>query len=75
MEIKIGVQNSPREIVLDSQENADKVAELLQTALKGEGGVLTLADSKGRTVIVPASAIAYVELGEETHRTIGFVGP
>lgn len=74
MEIKIGVQNSARELTLDSSESADFIATQLTQALKGEGGVLQLADTKGRTVIVPASAVAYVELGEETHRTIGFVG-
>lgn len=75
MEIKIGVQNSPREIVLDSSESADAVAAMLNKSLKDQSGVLQLTDTKGRTVIVPASAVAYVELGEEAHRTIGFVGP
>lgn len=75
MEIKIGVQNSGREIVVESDESAESVAQKLVDGLKGEGGVLQLADAKGRTVIVPAAAVAYVELGAETPRTIGFVGP
>ena len=75
MEIKIGVQNSPREITLDSSASADDVAAMLSQSMKEQDGVLQLTDTRGRTVMVPASAVAYVELGEEAHRTIGFVGP
>jgi hypothetical protein len=38
----------------------------------GDGGALTLDDEKGRRVIVPVDALAYVEVGEETVRRVGF---
>jgi hypothetical protein len=33
---------------------------------------LSLSDEKGRRVVVPVSALAYVEIGEPTVRKVGF---
>lgn len=70
MEIKIGVQHAPREIVIDTNEDADAVADLVA----GGGPFLTLTDTKGRRVIVPTDKIAYVEIGSPTSPTVGFRG-
>ena len=53
MEVKIGVQNASRELVLDSSESPADVEKAVSAALADDGGVLTLTDSKGRTVLVP----------------------
>ncbi|GAA4391401.1 MULTISPECIES: DUF3107 domain-containing protein [Brevibacterium] len=71
MEIRIGVQNAPRELVLESTATADEVNEQVKAALQ-DGGMLSLADAKGRQVFVPAAALAYVETGEEQQRRVGF---
>ncbi len=71
MEIKIGIQNINREIVIDSTESADAIAEQVAKA-RGDGGDLHLTDSKGRQVIVPTSALGYVEIGAEETRRVGF---
>lgn len=71
MEIKIGVQQSAREIALDSPLSADDIAQAVSAAL-ADGGVLSLEDEKGRRVIVPADRIAYVEIGPEASRRVGF---
>ena len=71
MEIKIGVQNSGREIVLESTQSPDEVSEAVSAAIKA-GGTLSLSDEKGRRVVVPVSALAYVEIGEPTVRKVGF---
>lgn len=71
MEVKIGVQNAQRELVLDTESTPDDIEAKLAEALAGTG-VLRLADVKGRTVIVPADKIAYVELGSPTSSTVGF---
>ncbi len=71
MEIKIGVQNVSREIVLESEQSADDVAALVSEAL-AKGTELRLKDEKGRLLIVPASALGYVELGGEKARSVGF---
>ncbi|WP_430295681.1 DUF3107 domain-containing protein [Sinomonas sp. B1-1] len=71
MEIKIGIQNIGREIVLDSAKDADEVAALVSEAISG-GKELRLEDEKGRQVIVPAGVIGYVELGAQEQRRVGF---
>lgn len=71
MEIKIGVQNSGRELVLESTQSPDEVSEAVSAAIKA-GGTLSLSDEKGRRVVVPISALAYVEIGEPTVRKVGF---
>ena len=71
MEIKIGIQNVAREVTVDTEESAAEIEKQLTTAL-GDGGVLAIADSKGRKVIIPAVAIAYLDLGQEKARPVGF---
>ncbi|MDX6244721.1 MAG: hypothetical protein QOE76_2444 [Frankiales bacterium] len=72
MEVKIGVQYAPREIVLETSASADDVEKLLHEALKADFGLFTLVDEKGRKVFVPAEKIAYIELGEPEGRRVGF---
>ena len=72
MEVKIGVQNATRELVLDSSESSDAVAKAVAAALEGDEKVLTLSDSKGRRVLVPTAKLAYVEIGPPTAGQVGF---
>lgn len=71
MEVKIGVQQAPRELVVDTDSTPDDVEQRLSDALAGDG-VLRLTDVKGRTVIVPAAKVAYLELGSPTSSAVGF---
>jgi hypothetical protein len=71
VEIKIGVQNIGREIVLESTEDADSVAKVVQEAIT-KGSELRLKDEKGRVIIVPGNALGYVEIGAEEARRVGF---
>ncbi|MER5883521.1 DUF3107 domain-containing protein [Streptomyces sp. NPDC001941] len=72
MEVKIGVQHAPREIVLESGESAEDVERAVADALAGKAQLLSLTDEKGRRILVPADKIAYVELGETAQRRVGF---
>jgi hypothetical protein len=72
VEVKIGVQFAPREIVLESTQTADDVQQAVSAALAEDGGVLSLTDEKGRRIVVPAEKIAYVEIGEPEGRRVGF---
>jgi Protein of unknown function (DUF3107) len=70
MEVKIGVQNANRELVLDIDQSGDDVEKAVGQAL--ESGVLSLTDIKGRRVLVPADKLAYVEIGSPTVGQVGF---
>jgi hypothetical protein len=72
VEVKIGVQNASRELVLDSPESAEDVAKAVSSALSEQDGLLTLTDSRGRTVLVPTAKLAYVEIGSPTVGQVGF---
>jgi hypothetical protein len=72
VEVKIGVQHAPRELVLESAATPAEVEKTVTEALSDDGGVLSLVDEKGRRVIVPISKVAYVEIAEATPRKVGF---
>ncbi len=71
VEVKIGVQYAAREIVLESGQTPEAVEKLVTAAIKA-GGVLTLADERGRRVLIPVEKLAYVEIGEPPERRVGF---
>jgi hypothetical protein len=71
VEIKIGVQDTAREISLDSHDTAEDVVAAVEAAL-ASGGVLRLIDERGRTILVPGPKIAYVEVGATTKGRVGF---
>lgn len=71
VEVKIGVQHAPRELVLDTDEDVETVEKQVTDAV-GAGGVLTLTDSKGRRTVVPVDKIAYVEIGGGVAGHVGF---
>lgn len=72
MEVKIGVQYAPREIVLESSQSAEEVETAVSEALTGKASLLSLVDEHGRKVLVPADRLAYVEIGEPSVRKVGF---
>ena len=71
MEVKIGIRTVARELAVETKSSADDVEAALADAL-AKNGVFTLIDEKGRKVLVPAAQVAYVDLGAEHTRTVGF---
>ncbi len=73
MEVKIGVAESPRELVVSSALTPDEIERLVSEALQDTTGVLSLVDEKGRRVVVPVSRVAYVDIAPADVRKVGFV--
>lgn len=71
MEVKIGVQQAARELVVDVDVTADEVHAKVAEAVAADG-LLSLTDTKGRSVLVPAARLAYVEIGSSTVGQVGF---
>lgn len=71
MEITIGVQNLPRELVVETEQDAAEVTAQVTAALEGKS-VLTLTDARGRQIIVPTATIGYVEISSADQRKVGF---
>ena len=72
MEVKVGIADTPREIVLTSELSPDEVEALVADALKNPQGQLVLVDSKGGRYVVPSARVAYVEIGKADSRRVGF---
>lgn len=73
MEIRIGIANTARELNFESAQSADAVAAAVSTALESGLPAVTFTDVRGNSYIVPTSGIAFVELGTEESRRVGFV--
>ncbi len=72
MEVKIGIQSIPRELILETKVSADEVQRLLSEALADGSGLLVLPDIKGGKLLVPADKIAYIEFTDAEQRRVGF---
>ena len=76
MDVRIGLTQTPKEIEvqLDDDADADALRQQVDAALAA-GSTLWLTDRKGRQVGVPAEKLAYVEIGSpDDERRIGFGG-
>ncbi len=74
MVVRIGVTYTAKEIEVDLQDDADgdEVVKQIEEALADEGRVLWLTDRRGRRVGVPSTKVAYVEIGGQEDRRVGF---
>ncbi len=71
MEVKIGVQHAQRELVFETDENIENVEKLVADAV-GSDGLLTLTDTRGRKILIPAARVTYVEIGGGVAGQVGF---
>lgn len=71
MEVRIGIQSVPREIVVETRATEQEVERALTTAVS-DGGLFILPDGKGGKVLVPADKIGYIEVSGAEQRRIGF---
>jgi adenine C2-methylase RlmN of 23S rRNA A2503 and tRNA A37 len=72
VEVKIGVQYAPRELVVESSQTPAEIEQIVSDAIANEG-TLSLTDEKGRRIIVPVNKVAYVEIAEAAPRAVGFI--
>lgn len=73
MDIRIGIINSPRELSFESAQSAAEIEKIVATALESAAKFIRLQDDKGRVFLVPVESFAYIEVGSETSRRVGFV--
>ena len=73
MEIRIGIANSGRELSFETNESSDAVKRSVATALDDSATYVTFVDVKGNSYVVPTVSLAYIEIGTEESRRIGFV--
>jgi hypothetical protein len=74
VEVKIGIQSIPRELVVETDATAEEIERDLAAALSTSDGhaIFALSTQKGGRVLVPADKIAFVEFGGDQSRRVGF---
>ena len=73
MEIRIGIINTGRELNFETSASADEVRTQVASALEQNTAHVSFTDIKGNSFIVPTANLAYIELGTEESRRVGFV--
>jgi hypothetical protein len=73
VDIRIGITNTGRELSFESSESAEDVKTAIATALDQGVSHLSFTDIKGNSYIVPTANLAFVEVGSEETRRVGFV--
>ncbi|MBW9210982.1 DUF3107 domain-containing protein [Mumia sp. zg.B53] len=71
MDVRIGVQHSPRELSLETTETKEAILQAFKDASSGDG-LLALSDDRGRSVVVPVEKVSYLEFSGESGRRVGF---
>ncbi|MBJ7291712.1 DUF3107 domain-containing protein [Williamsia sp.] len=72
VDVKIGITDSSRELVVQSDQTSDEVHAAVESALSGKEQLLRLTDDKGARYLVPVTKIAYVEVGSSERPKVGF---
>ncbi|UOQ60627.1 DUF3107 domain-containing protein [Leucobacter rhizosphaerae] len=71
MEVRIGIKHSPRELAFETEAQAEEVRALFEQA--AEHALVALSDTKGRQYLIDSESVAYVELGGDAGRKVGFI--
>ena len=74
MEVKIGIQSIPRELVVDTDATGEEIERDLAAALSVAAGnaIFALNTQKGGRLLIPADKIAFIEFGGDQARRVGF---
>ena len=72
MEVKIGVQNAPRELVVETDERAEDVEKPVAEAVAGERRARRSPTARAAGSSSPRDKLAYVEIGTASPGTVGF---
>jgi Protein of unknown function (DUF3107) len=77
VDVRIGIVQTPKELEVELADDVerDTVISEIDAALKADA-VLWLTDRRGRRVGIPATKVAYVEVGAPVgDRRVGFGAP
>ena len=72
MEIFIGIRDNTRQLGFDVDMTESELMAKVHEALAATNGVLDLTDTKGQRTLVPAQALAYVQVADKSERRVGF---
>ena len=71
MEVRIGVLHQQGDLSFESNLTPDAISQALTEAIEANG-TLDLTDTTDKRFLVPAANVAYVVVGPEKTRRVGF---
>lgn len=74
VELRIGIQHSPRELSFETDQTVEEVQALVRGALENDVPVIEFTDDKHRSYLVSTKHFLYLEAGADQARRIGFIG-
>lgn len=72
MEVRIGIRDVAREVTFESAQTPEQVRSVIAEALASGSTLIELEDDKGRALLVPTSALGYVDIGAQEKGRVGF---
>jgi hypothetical protein len=79
MEVKIGIQSVPRELIIETDETQAEIEANLERALAAHRGaegqsspIFTVTSNKSGRVLIPADKVAFIEFSTDQARRVGF---
>jgi len=73
MDIKIGIKHSNRELSFETDQSAEALEKAVSGAIESGAKMISLSDAKGNKFLIPTEALAYLEIGAEEARRVGFI--
>jgi hypothetical protein len=72
VQVRVGIQLVPKELVVETKLSADEVQQALDDALDSPSGLFVLKDERGGRIVIPAKHVGYLEIAEDENRQVGF---
>jgi hypothetical protein len=72
VDIRIGIVNTGRELIFQTTQGVEEIEKAISSALATDNGTLRLEDDKGHIYVVASRNLAFVEIGQEKSRKVGF---
>lgn len=73
MEVRIGIRDNAGALSFESSLSPKDLTSTISQAIKSGEPLVELSDDKGKTILVPTNSIAFVEIGAEASRRVGFI--
>ena len=73
MEVRIGIRDNQREVSFESNLSVADANKLINDAFSQKLELLKFEDEKGKTILIPLATIAFIEIGAEQNRRVGFI--
>lgn len=73
MEVRIGIRDNAGALSFESSLSPKDLTSTISQAIKSGEPLVELSDDKGKTILVPTNSIAFVEIGAEAGRRVGFI--